>query len=148
MADKSGVGREYPPFRWDVERGKIREMAQAIGDGNPIYADQAAAVKEGYQDIVAPPTFSTVPTMWASVGSAMIKDLKINYSRILHGEERFEYFREIYPGDVLTGISRVASIETKSGKAGEMDIITQEKMFTNQHDEPVMKVTTVIVERK
>jgi hypothetical protein len=30
--------------------GKIREMAKAIGDPNPIYLDKEAAIRDGYRD--------------------------------------------------------------------------------------------------
>jgi len=148
MADKSGTGREYPAFTYEVERGKIRELVQAIGDKNPIYLDKDAAIKQGYKDVVAPPTFITVPIMWSGIGPKVVKDLKINYSRVLHGEERYEYYQEIYPGDILTGRLKVVGIETKSGKSGDMDIITREILYTNQRNEPVMKATSVQVERK
>ena len=148
MADKSAVGKEFPPFTWEVERGKIREFAAAIGDSNPVYKDREAAIREGHKDVVAPPTFITVPAMWAGIGRKVLKDLKVNYSRILHGEERYEYYQEIYPGDVLTGVTKVLGIETKSGKSGDMDFITRETVYTNQHKELVLKQTTVTVERK
>ncbi len=148
MADKSAVGKVFPPFTWEVERGKIRELAGAIGDSNSVYMDREAAIREGYKDVVAPPTFITVPAMWAGIGRKVLKDLKVNYSRILHGEERYEYYQEIYPGDVLTGVTKVLSIETKSGKSGDMDFITRETVYTNQHNELVLKQTTVTVERK
>jgi acyl dehydratase len=147
MADKSAIGKEFPPYVWEVERGKIREMAQAIGDGNPIYTDKEAAIREGYRDVVASPTFITVTAMWTGIGREIMKQLKMNYSRILHGEESYEYFQEIYPGDVLTARSRIVSIDTKSGKSGDMDIVTRETMFTNQLNEPVLKAKTVTVER-
>ena len=35
MADKSMINREFPPFTWEVERKKIREIVQAIGDKTP-----------------------------------------------------------------------------------------------------------------
>ncbi len=148
MADKSAIGREYPPFTWEVERGKMRELVEAIGDRNPIYADREAAIQEGYKDVVAPPTFITVPMMWSGIGMKVMKDLKINYARVLHGEERYEYFQEIYPGDILTGKVKIVGIETKSGKSGDMDIVTRETLYTNQRNGPVLKTITVTVERK
>ncbi len=147
MADKSAIGREYPPFTWEVERGKMRELVEAIGDRNPIYADREAAIQEGYKDVVAPPTFITVPMMWSGIGMKVMKDLKINYARVLHGEERYEYFQEIYPGDILTGKVKIVGIETKSGKSGDMDIVTRETLYTNQRNGPVLKTITVTVER-
>ena len=147
MADKTAVGKEFPPYVWEVERGKIREMVQAIGDSNPIYTDKEAAIKEGYRDVVASPTFITVATMGSGISQIVLKDLKINYARILHGEERYEYFQEIYPGDVLTGHTKIVSIERKSGKSGDMDFVTRETLYTNQRNEPVLKAKTVTVER-
>jgi acyl dehydratase len=147
MADKTAAGKEFPPYVWEVERGKIREMAQAIGDGNPIYADKEAAIREGYQDVVASPTFITVASMWTGIGRTVLKELKINYARVLHGEESYEYFQEIYPGDILTGRSKIVSIHTKAGKSGDMDIVTRETLFTNQRNETVLKAKTVTVER-
>jgi acyl dehydratase len=146
MADKSAVGREYSKFTWDVERGKIRELVQAIGDPNPIYVDKEVAVEEGYRDVVAPPTFITVPTMWAKM--SVLEDMKINLANALHGEESYEYYQEIYPGDTLTGTMKIVGLETKAGKTGDMDLVTVEKMFVNQRNEPVLKATTVVVERK
>ncbi|MGO9020856.1 MAG: MaoC family dehydratase N-terminal domain-containing protein [Syntrophobacteraceae bacterium] len=148
MADKSLIGIEFPAFTWEVERGKIRELVQAIGDPNPIYSDKEAAIKEGYRDVVAPPTFVTVPVLWTGIGMVALETLKIDYSKILHGEESYEYYQDIYPGDVLTGRSKITEIKTKSGRSGEMDIVTRECLYTNQRNEPVLKSITVIIERK
>ncbi len=148
MADASAVGKEYPPFQWEVERGKIRELVQAIGDKNPIYVKRDAAVQEGYKDSPATPTYITVPVMWTNILFNIVKDMKINFARVLHGEETYEYFQEIYPGDILTGRMKIVGMDQKSGKAGSMDIVKVEFMYTNQRNEPVLKATTMIVERK
>jgi acyl dehydratase len=149
MADKSKVGKEYPAIVWEVERGKIREMACAVGDMNPIYTDPEAARKAGYRDTPAPPTFLTVPMMWTASMPMLINDLKINYFMVLHGEEGYEYYRDIYPGDVLTGIPKVVSVEEKVGRAGKrMDMVTVEILYTNQDGEPVARARSVLVERR
>lgn len=148
MADRSKIGWESPPFTWEVERGKIRELVQAIGDKNPIYLDREAAKREGYADTPAPPTFVTVPMMWTGILIRVIKELRINFSRVLHGEEGYEYYREIYPGDVLTGKIRVVAVDEKTGKAGAMDLVRLETLYTNQHNETVIRASTLIVERK
>jgi acyl dehydratase len=149
MADKSKVGKEYAPIVWEVERGKIREMARAIGDLNPIYVDREAARKEGYRDTPVPPTFLTVPMMWSSSMPVLINDLKINFFMVLHGEEGYEYYQDIYPGDIITGIPKVVSVEEKESKAGKkMDMVTVEILYTNQSGDKVGKARTLLVERK
>lgn len=149
MADKAKVGREYAPVTWEVERGKIAEMAKAIGDPNPIYLDREAAVKQGYRDTPAPPTFLTVPMMWSSSMPAVITDLNINFMMVLHGEEEYEYYREIYPGDKLTGAPKVVSIEEKTSKSGrKMDMVTIEIVYTDEKGEKVARSRSLLVERK
>ena len=149
MADLSKVGTEYPPIIWEVERGKIRELAKAIGDPNPAYLDREAAVVEGYKDTPAPRTFLTVPMMWADRMPAIINDLKINYMMVLHGEEEYEYYQQIYPGDVITGVPKVVKMEEKTSKSGaKMDMITMEILYTYQTGKNVAKARTLVVERK
>ena len=48
MMDPSAAGTSFPPYEFHVERGKIREFADAIGDPNPIYRDPAYAAKKGF----------------------------------------------------------------------------------------------------
>lgn len=149
MADKGKVGKEYPPITWEVERGKIREFAKAIGDMNPIYYDKEIAAKEGYRDCPVPPTFLTVPIMWSDKMPAVIDDLKINFMMVLHGKEEYEYYRQIYPGDVITGTLKVANIEEKKTKSGSMmDMVTLEVLYRNQKGEDVAKAKTLMVERR
>jgi len=149
MADLSKVGMEYPPITWEVERGKIRELAKAIGDPDPIYLDKEAAIAQGYPDTPASPTFLTVPMMWADKMPVVINDLKINFMMVLHGEEEYEYYQQIYPGDVITGTLRVAKMEEKESKSGsKMDMITLEVLYTNQRGEDVAKARTLMVERR
>lgn len=149
MADLSKVGTEYPPIIWEVERGKIKELAKAIGDPDPVYLDKEAAIAEGYKDTPASPTFLTVPMMWCDKLPAIINDLKINFMMVLHGEEEYEYYQQIYPGDVITGIPRAVKMEEKTSKSGaKMDMITIEVLYTNQRGEKVAKARSLLVERK
>ncbi len=149
MADKTKVGKEYPPVVWDVEKGKIRELVRAIGDPNPVYVDKDAAVAQGYSDVPASPTFLTVPAMWCNILATVLFDAKVNVAMVLHGEEEFEYLAEIYPGDVLNGVPKLVSVEEKQSKSGRMmDMITIETGYRNQRGEDVAKARTLIVERK
>ena len=149
MADLSKVGTEFSPIIWEVERGKIREFAQAIGDPNPIYLDKEAAVAQVYKDTPASLTFLTVPMMWADKMPAVINDLTINFMMVLHGEEEYEYYQPIYPGDVITGTPKVTKMEEKTSKSGsKMDMITMEVLYTNQRGEKVAKTRSLLVERK
>jgi acyl dehydratase len=135
-------------FTWQVERGKIGELLIALGETNPIYRDVDEAKAEGYQDIVAPPTFSTIPVLWSGVIFRALDELKIPLSRVMHAEQGYEYFDPILPGDTLHGVVEVKSIIERQGKTGPMDFVLFETVFTNQHGRQVVKDEMLVVERK
>jgi len=143
------IGRSFPPTEpYEVSRVKIREFADAIGDGNPLYRDQEAAKAAGYPDVIAPPTFPIV----VSLGNPALADpeLGLNYAMVVHGEQRFEYTRPVRAGDVLTCTSTITEIksignEIKSiGKNEKMVIETDIKTVEG---ELVCRAYNTIVER-
>lgn len=149
MFDKSYIGHSFPPFTIEVERGKIRELALAIGDSNPIYSSKEAAQAAGFEDVPLYPTSPTTFTFWGNrQGGNQLASLGINVMRILHGEEEYEYLAPVYPGDVLTGVMKVVDGKTRQGQAGSMDIITTETSYTNQHGTNVLKARSVIIVRE
>src|ERR1700692_679069 len=99
MFYKSIIGKSFPPFSIEVERGKIHELALAIGDDNPIYHSREAALAAGYADV---PLYPTSATTFACGGNTrmgrQLADAGLNVMRILHGEEDYEYLAPVYPG--------------------------------------------------
>ena len=88
--DQSFIGRTYPPTApYQVGREKIREFATAIGAGDPVHHDVEAAKAAGYPDVVAPPTWPIVITMAALKQIVMDPALGVDYSRVVHGDQRF-----------------------------------------------------------
>ena len=157
MADKSKLGMEFPPYTYVVERGKVAEFATAVAqkDGklqvNPIYVDAEAAKKEGYKDVIIPPTMQTSFSMWSGGGLGdLIGVLGIDLGRLLHGEEEYEYFGEINPGDVMTGKTKVVQMydkEKKNQPGKFMEFTVMETEIRNQRGELVLKSRTTTVER-
>src|SRR5450755_2788821 len=114
--DQSFVGRRYPPtVPYQVGREKIREFAAAIGDANPAYTDVEAARALGYSDLVAPPTFAIVLSMRAAHQVVMDPALGLDYSRVVHGDQRFTYTRPIVAGDELSVVVTVEKIRSMAG---------------------------------
>jgi acyl dehydratase len=149
MFDKSNIGRSFSPFTIEVERGKIRELAKAIGDDNPIYQSKEAAQAAGYQDIPLYPTSPTAFGFWGNPRLGMqLASIGLNVMRILHGEEEYEYLAPVYPGDTLTGVVTIIDGKTRQGQSGSMDIVTTETSYTNQHGQLVLKARTVSVVRE
>jgi hypothetical protein len=108
-----------------IERGKIREFAHATSSANPAY---------DRPDAVIPPTFlTTAGNFWAD-GHDRIAELGFELSRVLHGEEEFEFFGPPpQAGQTLVFASRVTDRWEKEGKRG--GTMRFAKMITEYRDE-------------
>lgn len=142
-----GQFTESAPFT--VERGKIREFVQAIGDDNPIYVDRDEAQRQGYRDCPAPPTFGTVIDMWSEASDffSVCERLGVNPVNVLHGEQSYTYHGQLYPGDVILATSTVTKAVRKAGSERDMNIITTEKRYVNQDGDCVLVVESTLIER-
>ena len=124
------VGQKFNEFSFIVERGKIKEFVQAIGDGNPLYTDKAAAEAAGYPDVIVPPTFLTIMDNWAGPDfDQRCRLLEIDPLKVLHAEQGYEYLKPIHPGDELTAVIEVTDIYEKQGKSGKMTFIVMKKEY-------------------
>ena len=142
--DHSYVGRKYPPTApYQVGREKIREFAAAIGATDPAYHDPAAARALGHPDVVAPPTFPVVLSMAA--GEQLFADpvLGIDYSRVVHGDQRFVYLRPVVAGDELVSVITIDEISSRGGH----DFLTSRTEISTTAGELVVTVWTKIVVR-
>ncbi len=116
MVNREMIGKPLPGFTFEIERGKIREFAKAIGDDNPIYQDVEAARAAGYRDLPIPPTFPTTFARWGILDKNAPKvDLGIPLARVLHGEEEYTFLAPICAGDVVTGTGIMTDVQEKSG---------------------------------
>src|SRR5579872_3115196 len=97
VTDKVGVKAE--PFEVDVERFQLRLFAQAVDETRPEYIDVDAARAAGYRDLPAPPTFAFSIAMRPDDPFDLLRLLKLDLSRVLHGEQSFEYLEPICAGD-------------------------------------------------
>ncbi len=142
--DQSYIGRVYPPTPpYQVGREKIREFATAIGDPNPLYRDVEAARAAGHPDVIAPPTFAAALTLPAGHQVISDPDLGIDYSRVVHGEQRFVHRRPIRAGDELQVVVTVDNIRVAAGN----DMLTTRADVSTVDGEEVLTAYSTIVAR-
>ncbi len=108
-----------------------------------MYRDPAAAQAFGHPDVIAPPTFAIVVTLPAGGQVTHDPDLGIDYSRVVHGEQRFVYSRPIHAGDRLTVTVVVESIRS----AGGNDILTTRADVLTDDGEHVSTSYSTLVAR-
>ena len=136
-------GRTFPPTEpYLVGREKVREFARAVFATNPINLDPEAARAAGYADVVAPPTFAVVVQEQTLAQLLGDPDSGIDFSRVVHGDQRFTSTRPIVAGDLLTASLTVASVKT----LGAHSMVTAESAITDASgDHVVTAVSTLVV---
>ena len=84
MIDTRFIARALPAHTVEVEKGRLRFFAKAIGERNPVYTDESAARAAGYRSLPVPPTLlfsldNEVPDPFA-----YLTDMGVDVRRILH----------------------------------------------------------------
>ncbi len=139
------IGKAYPSYSVEVEKGRIRFFAQSIGTDDPIHQDEAAAKDAGYSTIPAPPTFAFTVLMEGGGLFNILQDLDIPPTKTVHGSQGFRYFRPILAGDVITGHQKITDIYDKKG--GALVFIDVENRLENDRGEDVCVLNSTIVIR-
>src|SRR3954453_23843196 len=88
--------RSKPVVNW-IERGAVRRFAEAIGDPQPIYCDEDAAMLSRYGGLIAPPTFAI------TLDYGEIEGLNVPTAGLLHGEQRIAAVRPLRVGERIIG---------------------------------------------
>jgi acyl dehydratase len=138
------VGKPYPPLEpYLVGREKIREFARAVMSTEPLHTDLPAARGAGASDLLAPPTFPVILQEQAMHILLDDPESGIDYSRIVHGDQRFDYSRPIVAGDELTTTVEVTKVQSLGGHT----MVTSESRMTDASGEHVVTATSTLVVR-
>ncbi len=137
-------GREFAPTEpYLVGREKVREFARAVFSTSPLNFDPEAAISAGYTDVVAPPTFAVVVQERTLAQLLAAPDAGIDFSRVVHGDQRFSYTRPIVAGDELTARLTVSSVKSLGGHS----MITADSVITDQTGAHVVTAISTLVVR-
>lgn len=141
--DPKHVGRTYGPYRYEIGLEKMREFAFAISGGvpsrgfgggpppglSPLLWDEEAAKKGPHGGIIAFPTFAVTFAIEPFAKALLDPELKVNFLRLVHGEQDFEFLEVMRPGDVMTTTGEITRLYEKSNL--EFFVMTTESK--NQH---------------
>jgi acyl dehydratase len=136
-------GKEYQEVEFTVERDRVVQFAEAIGDDDPRSLDAEAAKAEGFADQLAPPTFPTVLQIMTSGQAVLDPELGLDYARVVHGEQEYEWRRPIAVGDVLKATPRIADIYAR----GPNEFLVTEAAITDQKGEVVCVARSTLLSR-
>jgi acyl dehydratase len=137
---QQAIGSLSEPRTLEVEKGAIIKFAEAIGDDNPVFNDEAAARASQQGGLIAPPTF-----LRSAVSARPELPFDVPFERVLDGGSDWDYFEPVRPGDRITAVSRVEDITERNGRIGLMLIQTIVITYTNQFEQVVATQTNTSI---
>ncbi|HEY7721725.1 MAG TPA: MaoC family dehydratase N-terminal domain-containing protein [Pedococcus sp.] len=136
-------GRTYPPSGpYAVDAAALAAFAAAVGTTDPVHTDADAARAAGYRDVIAPPTFAV--TIAQQCDRQLVEDPEagIDFSRVVHGEQRFVHHRPITAGDEVLGTLTVDSVRAAGGHSM---VTTRTELATSAGEALCTAISTIVV---
>ena len=119
---RSLVGASSDPVANLIERGAVRKFAEAIGDPNPLYVDEAVAKSSRYGGLIAPPTFPR------TLEYGRIEGMNWPDAGMIHGEHMVSYARRpLLVGEELLCYTKLEDYYEKESRGGLLGFIVMER---------------------
>ena len=135
--DRSVLGMEVEMGTFEVTRERILTFDRAVGETNPLFTDDEAARKAGYDSIIAPPTFVNL-FVYPGPGSPGRPDPKIQHGTFgAQAGQALEYRLPVKPGDTIRAVTSLEDVYAKTGRSGTMVFAVWKTEMTNQAGEVV-----------
>ena len=131
------VGKTWKGFTYEVGLEKIREYANAVGEGERVHHDREAAQAAGFRDVVAPPMFAVVYCAGAMGPAIFDPDVGMDFARMLHGSQEFVWGEPVCAGDTITTEASVKDVYERGG----MGFYVFESVSRNQDGAEVARGT-------
>lgn len=136
-------GKVYPPINpYLVGREKVREFARATLSTSPLHFDLEKAQQAGYSDLVAPPTFAIVIQEATLQQLLSDESADVDFSRVVHGDQRFIYQRPIVAGDELIGQMTITDVKQLGGHSM---VTSTTEIHDAAHEHVATAISTLVV---
>ena len=161
MLDDNLIGTPLPKQRVVVERSAVQRFALAVCDEKAVFFDADAAHQAGFDAIPAPPTFPFVMGSWGAFRElqdqqsttkdpavAALQKLRAEMGGlILHGEQEFEYHRNVEVGDELMSDGRIVDAYQRESGGSVMTFCVSENVWKDSDGTPVVTTRSTLIHR-
>ena len=137
----------------------IRRFARAIGDTDPVHFDAEHAKERGFSSLLASPNLVTSIMNWREdQGTQRIRDDGFSFDddlpgfvldgmRVMGGGETTRFIRPVTSGLTIWRDSQLQGVELKTGKLGELLVLTFDTKYVDSRDEVVVTSTKTVLLR-
>jgi acyl dehydratase len=133
------IGSASEKVKNSIEQGTVRKFAEAIGDENPLFIDEAAGARSKYKRNLAPPTFPV------TLSYGTIEGLKLPSKGLIHGEQSFHYEKPLLVGDTVYCSSKLVNYRERKGSGGSMGMLTFERLGETEEGDLIFSMKQVVI---
>ena len=137
------LGYQTPRFAVTIEHGRLRLFAKAIGETDPVYFEEEAALAAGHRSLPVPPTFFFCLEMERPDPYDWFDALGLPLAEVLHGAQAFTYHRLVFAGDVVHFHGEV--VDTYDKKGGMLEFLVHRNFVTLPGGEAVAEFDRTVV---
>ena len=140
-----------------VNEPDIRRKLEVIGWDCPLHYDAQTAREHGYRTIVSPASMTrvwTIQSYWSPgqerIGAELMSTplpatlVPGKGDTLIATNVRLEYHEPVYPGDRITAVAVLKSVERKTTRIGPGAFFVVETKYENQHGEVVAVETATL----
>jgi hypothetical protein len=124
--DPAAQGKMYGPVHFEITPGRVAAFQDLFHGPAGVHPTLLAAAE-----------FSLFPAIMGD------PDLDLDFPRVVHGNQEYEYQRPLLVGESLTVEARIASIRHKGGNG----FLTVEMRFRDSAGDLVAMATSLMIER-
>jgi acyl dehydratase len=124
--DPAAQGKVYGPVHFEITPDRVAAFQDLFHGPTGVHPTLLAAAE-----------FSLFPAIMGD------PDLDLDFPRVVHGNQEYEYQRPLLVGESLTVDARIASIRHKGGNG----FLTVEMRFRDSAGDLVAMATSLMIER-
>jgi len=137
------IGEERLFGQYTVTREEVLDFARKY-DPQPFHLSDEEAAKTHFGRLAASGWHTAAMTM-AVIVKAITKDKQAGLGS--PGVDDLRWLKPVYPGDTLTVSGKILD-KTLSRSKPDIGSFRTETLVINQHDEPVMRFTSIVLMRR
>lgn len=133
------LGQSSEPVGNIVEKGAVRKFAEAIGDPNPFYVDEAYALQGRHGRLLAPPTFPR------TFDYGYVSGLELPDAGMIHGEFHISYERPLFVGDEVLCSLELKDSYDKQSRGGLLGFLLFERSGETPDGERIFTMNDTVI---
>jgi acyl dehydratase len=136
----------------EIGRASARYFARAVGDDNPLYTDEKAALAVNLSGTIVPPTWLFETNQYADLPrnedgyAGHFWPIEVPGTQAVRGGNEYRWHRDVRPGDIVTARWRITAIAERTTSSGQpMIVLTSHCDYHDQEGAAIAEQTETLI---